>query len=495
MVNTEAGGAEVSIRAEVRSERSEALRAKWREFRSKLHRAAGRALIGLPASSWMLFDVWLVATGVYFAYTAVPPPTAGEFVTPHIALWQAMAIFAFAVIISSLVFGLYERETLRGRSRILTRMVLAAAAATVIVYAIVYVIMYATVARRVTGLAMSTLLFGGISIRWFACSAIHAVPRGLLVVGPRSLFDSFDTARREGLLAEYRLIGYAEADRQSEGSRSDPLFVGGIREQVSNLGLRNVTDIVVSAPVAAEPASMNWIVPCLQSGCRVTDEATFYEKATGQILVGEITPSWFLQADLKTHCEEQATLKRFLDLCVAGIALLVSLPLWPVIALAIRLCDRGPVFYSQDRVGQNGKVFRLYKFRTMREGAENGKSVWSSPNDPRITPVGHWLRRSRLDELPQLCNVLRGDMSIVGPRPERPDLVEELRREIPFYGERHLVKPGITGWAQISFRYGSSTADAKRKLQFDLYYVKEMSFELDAIILFRTLGTFLRGAC
>jgi lipopolysaccharide/colanic/teichoic acid biosynthesis glycosyltransferase len=182
-------------------------------------------------------------------------------------------------------------------------------------------------------------------------------------------------------------------------------------------------------------------------------------------------------------------------LVTAGLGLCLSALLWPVIAVAIKLCDGGPVFYSQDRVGQNGQTFKLFKFRTMRTDAENGKSVWSAPNDPRVTAVGRLLRRTRLDELPQLFNVLVGDMSIVGPRPERPDIVAELTEKLPYYAERHLVKPGLTGWAQISFRYGSTIEDARRKLQFDLYYLKHMSFELDMIILFRTVGTFLRGAC
>jgi len=256
-----------------------------------------------------------------------------------------------------------------------------------------------------------------------------------------------------------------------------------------------VTDIVVGGQVAPDPSVMDWIVPCLQRGCRVTNEAVFFEKATGRILVDEITPLWFLIADLKVHCDRQATLKRVIDIVTAIVGFGLSAPLWPVIALAVKLCDGGPVFYSQDRVGQNGKVFRLYKFRTMRTDAENGKSVWASPDDPRVTPVGRFLRKARLDELPQLYNVFLGQMSIIGPRPERPDIVDELSRELPYYAERHLAKPGITGWAQISFRYGASIEDARRKLQYDLYYLKHLSLELDVLILFRTIGKFLRGAC
>jgi len=456
-------------------------------------RAVGQSLAALPPSAWMLIDVSTVSAGVLLAYGLVPLPQSQ--LIPHIALWQGLAIFAFAVTIASLVFGMYERVTLLSRSRILTRMLLTATSATLIVYAITYVIMYATVGRRVTGLAIGTSLICGVGIRLGAWSAIQTVYRGLLVVGSAGLFQSFKAAQANGLLAEYRLLGYTTAEHGTVPGIADRSYLGAITDQIPTLVENGVTDVVVSAEAACKPGAMEWMVACLKRGCRVTNEALFYEKATGQIMVDEITPAWFLSADLKGHCLEQATLKRLVDLVTASVGLLLSAPLWPLIGIAVKLCDGGSVLYSQERVGQNGRVFRLYKFRTMRPNAENGRSVWSSANDPRVTPVGRWLRRTRLDELPQLFNVLMGDMSIVGPRPERPDLVADLTGAVPYYAERHLVKPGITGWAQISFRYGSTMDDAKRKLQFDLYYLKEMSFELDMIILFRTAGTFLRGAC
>ena len=456
-------------------------------------RVIGRVLLGLPPSTWMLVDISVLLASVYAAFVILQPPQLSS--TPHVALWQASAVFAFAVIIGSLVFGLYERETIRSRSRILTRLGLTATTAAVVAYAIIYVIMYATVTRRVSALAMSLFVVGGATIRLGAWWVVHKIHCGLLVVGPRALFESFETAQANDLLREYRLVGYTTPDEDPTTATHDPFYLGTIHGQIDRLGHLGVTDIVVGGNAARDPSVMEWMVTCLQRGCRVTNEAIFYEKATGQILVDQISPSWFLFADLKVHCDEHATLKRVMDLTIAGLGMCLSAPLWPLIALVVKLCDHGPVLYSQDRVGQNGKIFRLYKFRTMRPDAENGRSVWCSPNDPRVTPVGRFLRRTRLDELPQLYNVLVGQMSIVGPRPERPDIVDQLCREVPYYPERHLVKPGITGWAQISFRYGSSTEDAKRKLQFDLYYLKHMSLELDIIILFRTAGTFLRGAC
>ena len=462
-------------------------------FRERLLHVIGRAVLGLPPSTWMLVDVMVLLIGVFIAFAAFPPPQRQAI--PHVEVWQASAVFALALIISSLVFGLYERETIMSRSRILTRMALTAAAATVLAYAIIHVMMYATLGRRVSALAISLFFVGGTTIRLGACWLAHTIHCGLLVIGSRTLFESFEAAQANGLLHEYRLLGYATVGEESLPTANDPFHLGAVAEQIDNLGSRGVTDIVVGDSAARDPRVMEWMVPCLQRGFRVTNEAIFYEKATGQILVDEITPSWFLLADLQVHCDEQATLKRLIDFFLAGLGLCLSAPLWPLIALAIKLCDGGPVFYSQRRVGKHGEVFQLQKFRTMRPDAENGTSVWCSPNDPRVTRVGRFLRRARLDELPQLYNVLAGQMSVVGPRPERPDIVRKLYDKVPFYSERHLVKPGITGWAQISFRYGSSIEDAKRKLQFDLYYLKHMSFELDMMILFRTAGTFLRGAC
>ena len=464
-----------------------------RPLRERTVRVIGQALIGLPPSTWLLVDMSILTAGVYYGYRLFPPPQMEG--TPHVALWQAAVVFAFVVAMASLVFGLYERQTLVSRSRILTRMLLTAGTTTIAAYAIIYVIMYATVSRRVAGVAVMVFLVGGAGIRLAAWWAIHTVDSGLLVVGPRALFESFERARTAGLLHAYRLVGYAGTGQTRDAQNGDSSYLGTITEQVDRLRQLGVTDVVVGAEAARDPEVMGWMVPCLQRGCRVTNEAIFYEKATGQILVEEITPLWFLFADLKAHCEEQATLKRVLDLFVAVIGFCLSAPVWPLIALAIKLDDGGPALYSQNRVGQNGRIFKLHKFRTMRPDAENGKSVWSVPHDPRVTRIGRFLRKCRLDELPQLYDVLIGQMSIIGPRPERPDIVEDLCRKVPYYAERHLVKPGITGWAQISFRYGSSVEDAKRKLQFDLYYLKHMSFELDMIILFRTVGTFLRGAC
>jgi sugar transferase (PEP-CTERM system associated) len=463
------------------------------ETMGRAQRSLGRTLATLTPSTWMLLDIALLMCCVYGSFYLIPPPNGFE--SQHVTSWQALTIFSFALTISSGIFGLYETKTLSSLSTIATRLLLASTSTIVISYAIIYVVMYVTVGRRMTALSLCSFVLLAGAIRVWANQAVTHLSRRLLVVGARDLYDRFLRAQLNQLLPGYQVVGYGSPNVAEEPDPPDAAYLGESSKFVPHLEELGVTDIVVGNAAARQPEAMTWITPSLQHGCRVISEAIFFEKAAGQILLDAINPTWFLFADLKVYCEEHARLKRVTDLLTALVGLILSAPLWPLIALVIKLNDGGPVFYAQDRVGHNGKVFRLYKFRTMQPDAERGKSVWACKGDPRVTRVGRFLRRSRLDELPQLYNILVGEMSIVGPRPERPDIVQELCAKIPYYAERHLVKPGLTGWAQINFRYGASVEDSKQKLQFDLYYLKHMSFELDLTILFRTLGTFLRGSC
>jgi exopolysaccharide biosynthesis polyprenyl glycosylphosphotransferase len=318
----------------------------------------------------------------------------------------------------------------------------------------------------------------------------------LLVIGQGPLTGSIIRSVRRGSVPGYRLVGLVVPDQGGSNDQgvSDIPVVGEIAD-INDLCRRfQVAEVVVAEAATRDPRYQKAALACLRLGCRVTDETTFYETAYGEVPVSHITPSWFLAADLKGQRQEHAVIKRVFDLIVAGFALAASAPIMLLIAIVIRLENRGPVFYSQTRVGQGGRTFTLHKFRTMWGNAEANGMTWAAPNDPRVTFVGRYLRKLRLDELPQLWNILKGDMSLVGPRPERPEFVGPLATLIPFYDERHLIKPGLTGWAQINYSYGSSIADARRKLQLDLYYIKHTSFELDLIILLRTLGTFFLGS-
>jgi sugar transferase (PEP-CTERM system associated) len=229
-------------------------------------------------------------------------------------------------------------------------------------------------------------------------------------------------------------------------------------------------------------------------GVRVEEATSWLEKISGRIEVEQLYPSWLIFTEGFRFSVFFRIVRRVLNFSVALLALVVSLPLLPFIVLAVKLDSPGPVLYRQQRVGRRGKIFYCYKFRTMRQDAEaDTGATWATDNDPRVTRIGKVLRISRLDEIPQLWCVLKGDMHFVGPRPERPEFVEWLSQEIPYYGVRHVVRPGITGWAQVQYKYGNTKEDAREKLQYDLFYIKNASIGLDLLIMFQTIKIVVLG--
>ncbi|MSR47709.1 MAG: TIGR03013 family PEP-CTERM/XrtA system glycosyltransferase [Planctomycetes bacterium] len=238
------------------------------------------------------------------------------------------------------------------------------------------------------------------------------------------------------------------------------------------------------------------LLNCRLSGVRVEEAELLYERLTGKIAVQRLRPSYLVFSEGFTQGRITFTAKRGLDVLLAGFGLLLAAPIAALTALAIKIESSGPVFYGQTRVGKDGRVFTVYKFRSMRTDAEKGGPQWAAKNDRRVTRIGTILRKTRIDEIPQMWNVLRNEMSFVGPRPERPFFVEELRKQIPYYMERLIVKPGLTGWAQINYQYGSSVEDALTKLQYDLWYIKNLSIFVDLLIVLRTIKVIVlrRGA-
>ena len=217
------------------------------------------------------------------------------------------------------------------------------------------------------------------------------------------------------------------------------------------------------------------------------------ERISGQIEVDELHPSWLIFGDGFRLGERHWYLRRVFSTLLALALCLVTAPFIPIIALIVKLSSPGPVLYRQQRVGLRGKAFTCYKFRTMRQDAEAGGAKWATNDDPRITRTGNFMRRTRMDEIPQFWNVLRGDMAFVGPRPERPEFVEKLNQEIPYYYLRHMARPGITGWAQVNYGYGSSVEESKEKLRYDLYYIRNISLTLDLLIAFYTVRAVMVG--
>ena len=258
--------------------------------------------------------------------------------------------------------------------------------------------------------------------------------------------------------------------------------------------LNDIKRIVVVLKERRENLPVRALFSCKLRGVDVIDAVTFYEKVTGKLLLEYIHPGWFVFNKGFIVSRIMFIKQRITDIFVSVLVIIISLPLFPLIALAIKLESKGPVFYQQARVGFKEEIFQIIKFRTMREDAEQGiGAMWAQVNDDRTTRVGGFLRKTRLDELPQLFNILKGDMSFVGPRPERPEFVEHLNEKIPFYSRRHAVRPGLTGWAQVMYPYGASDEDALEKLRYDLYYIKNYSLPLVVLIILKTVKVVLFG--
>lgn len=292
-----------------------------------------------------------------------------------------------------------------------------------------------------------------------------------------------------------QIVGYYAGpnEEQHEVSPGDIINDGA---NLTEAALRHNVDEIVVALSERRGGSMplRQLLDCKLSGVRVVDIATHFEKTLAQINIKHVNAGWLVFGDGFSQGMLRAAIKRVCDIVFAALILAVSWPIMLVTALAIRFESRGPVLYRQERVGLNGVPFKVIKFRSMRTDAEkDGKPRWATKNDDRVTRVGRFIRKVRIDELPQLFNVLKGEMSLVGPRPERPFFVDQLTRDIPFYAVRHCVKPGVTGWAQVRYQYGSSVDDAINKLQYDLYYVKNHTLFLDTVVLFETVRVVLTG--
>ena len=330
-------------------------------------------------------------------------------------------------------------------------------------------------------LAFSAVIVSGSSaerVLFLGCSPLVA-----------PLVEKFEQRPELGMTA----LGFVGDAREEEGCAS--LARMGPISRLAELVKQHRPDrIVVALEERRERMPSAQLLELKFSGIEVEEVATTYEAALERISLQQLRPSQLIFSSEFGPRLHTLQIQAIYSRLVALAGLVLASPLAVAAAVLIKLTSRGPVFYRQERTGLNGRPFRVYKFRSMRSDAETGTgAVWAQKDDPRVTPVGRWLRRFRIDEIPQLFNVLRGDMSMVGPRPERPEFVEELVKQIPFYRQRLVVKPGITGWAQINHKYGDSIEDTYTKLEYDLYYVKNLSMVLDTYIMFHTFRVIILG--
>jgi sugar transferase (PEP-CTERM system associated) len=330
-------------------------------------------------------------------------------------------------------------------------------------------------------------------LRW--CFALPFMKKRLLVYGDgrsaRAVADFVNGAGRSHF-REVAIFGGEPHRRPRLQSGNLMLSPQAESGPVSELAERLHADEIVVAVEDKEALPYLDLLECKLKGVAVVDAATFWERETGRIDPHEVAADWLTFSEGFAHGARRRIVKRGLDLAVSVGFLLAVLPLTLVVALLIKLDSKGPVFYRQERVGLDGRTFKLWKFRSMRTDAEaDGVARWASSADDRTTRVGRVIRKVRIDEIPQIINVLAGEMSFIGPRPERPYFVEQLRQQIPYYDLRHRVRPGITGWAQVSYRYGASVEDARRKLSYDLFYLKKNDLLLDFAILVQTVRVIL----
>jgi sugar transferase (PEP-CTERM system associated) len=416
-------------------------------------------------------------------------------------VWKILLI-ALVCQVCLYYVDLYDLRIASDRRELFIRMIQALGAASFILAALYFWIPSLIIGRGVFGIAIVLVI--ALVIGWrvaFEWVSRQVGPRErLLLVGTsnasvslaRELFQ-----RRHELGVE--IVGFVDPDPSKVGaSLLNPGVLGTIEDIPSIARARAVDRVVVSLADARGRLPMDKLLEMKLDGVSFDHLASVYEEYTGKIAVENLRPSWLIFSPGFRKSRLLSSAKRALDLVAAVSGLVLTFPVMALVALAVKLTSKGPVFYHQRRVGQHGRVFVVHKFRSMREDAEAATGpVWASKaGDARVTPIGRFLRRARLDELPQLWNVLKGDMSFVGPRPERPEFVAELTREIPFYGQRHIVRPGLTGWAQVRYTYGASTEDALQKLQFDLFYIKNLSIALDVFIILETIKTVVlrRGA-
>jgi sugar transferase (PEP-CTERM system associated) len=413
---------------------------------------------------------------------------------PSALLWKA----ALAAVVCQLTLyynDFYDLTLVQSSRELVVRLLQSAGAAAIILAALFLAIPAFDLG---SGVAVTALcLFLAAVLAWRLLFNRIAESRHLeervLIVGTGS---AARTVARQLLVQRdfgYRFVGFVDDEAAADQAPSSALL-GGSADIPRIVEAFRVNRIVVSLQDRRGRLPIEQLMQAKLSGVRVEDAAAIYERITGKILVDSLRPSWLIFSDGFHVSPTTRAAKRLMDLALAGLGTVLAAPVMLGTAAAVWLETGWPVLYRQERVGEGGRPFTLRKFRSMRADAEvAGTPVWARDDDDRVTAVGRVIRKARIDELPQLWNVIRGDMSFVGPRPERPFFVDRLSEQIPLYGQRHAVRPGLTGWAQVKYRYGSSVEDAMEKLRYDLYYIKNLSIGFDLTIMFDTVKVILFG--
>ncbi len=411
------------------------------------------------------------------------------------------SIFPRAIVFSMVMFGvmttmgLYQRDYREGPKTTFVRIIGSFAIGLLLMALVFYMTPSLMLGRGAFGMAFFCAFIGIISSRFLCFQRTDtAWQRNLLVLGVGHTAQLIGQLKRRTDHRGINLVGFASIGNDEHIVSSERIVSFNDKNLVDYVESNGIDEIVVAFDDRRNNIPSDEILKCKMQGVQVIDVSTFYERQLGKIKLDSLHPSNFIFSDGFTQAVLKSSGKRVFDVVVSSVLSVLLLPLMALTALAVYIESgfSGPIIYRQVRVGMNGVDFEILKFRSMSVDAEkNGVAQWAKSNDNRVTKVGSFIRKTRLDELPQLYNVLRGDMSFVGPRPERPQFVSELAKTIEYYEMRHHVKPGITGWAQICYPYGASEDDAREKLQYDLYYLKNYSLFLDTTILLQTVQVVL----
>lgn len=410
--------------------------------------------------------------------------------------WKA-AIAGFFCLAAFYLFDLYDFLVMHDRRELVLRLIQALGLAWIGLAFSFYMVPGLNLGRGISlialPLALGLMVLWRVSIHWFMGHPNFG--ERILIVGSGNLAVEVAREVLNRPDAGYRIAGFVGTDSELLGKSLINPRVIGLTEELDDVVKREHIDrIVVAMGERRGQLPTNKLLQLSLAGqVNIEEGASFYERITGRVSLNMLRPSWLIFTGRRRQARFTELSRTVVHWAVALVGALLSLPLALLTAVLIKLESPGPVLYKQERVGKNGRTFVLTKFRSMKINAEQDGPVWASKGDPRTTRVGRIIRKTRVDEIPQFWNILKGEMSFVGPRPERPHFVSQLAEEIPFYEQRHLIAPGLTGWAQIKYPYGASIEDARQKLQYDLFYIKNQSLILDAIIMFETIKIILFG--
>jgi len=444
-----------------------------------------------------VFEVAVLLASVYVA-AYIRFETNTQLIDKSIGpLLPRAVVFTVTMNLAMIAMGLYQARLREGMSGIMLRTAVSFLVGGIGLALLFYIFPSLFIGRGTLALAgiLSFFVIGTLRPIFFDTIDETALKRRVLIYGSGETAASIRLRlRRRSDQLSFAILGYVHLHGQRDVVPADSV----IRTNLPLLEYareHEVDEIVVAIDDRRKGFSVNQLLDCKMSGIDVIDILTFFEREAGKIRIDMLNPSWLVFSDGFEQSFAKHVVKRIFDTSVSVLILLVAWPIMLITAIAIRIEGpwRAPILYRQVRVGQQGKPFKVLKFRSMRIDAEHGGVRWAEENDSRVTVIGAVIRKLRIDELPQIFNVLAGDMSFVGPRPERPEFVLNLSERVPYYAERHRVKPGITGWAQLCYPYGASENDAIEKQQFDLYYVKNHSLFLDLLIILQTAEVVLFG--